>query len=199
MKFINKILILSILALTYNIVFGQSQKICVNTHGWTEEEKKGYDLPEDSPMEVYGCKKKWGCEEVTYKGELIVPNKIEFLGKMYDVYGISMHGFEKNPEITSVVIQEGIWNIESYAFHSCTSLISITFPSTLSYLGSYVIGECNNVENIYMKSLEPPKRSSRLIFKIPENCTLYVPKGSLELYKSHSEWNIFKKMVEIEY
>ena len=62
-----------------------------------------------------------------------------------------------------------------YAFDGCSGLTSIyVYTKKLPELGSYVFGGCN-----------------------AQNCTVYVPKGTYDAYKS-SEFGYFEKIVEFD-
>ncbi len=51
-------------------------------------------------------------------------------------------------KITSVIIEDGVTNIGSYAFYSCKSLSNITIPESVSSIGSYAFYNCTALTNI---------------------------------------------------
>lgn len=56
--------------------------------------------------------------------------------------------------LTDLVIPEGVTVLKDYAFYSYNSLISVTFPKSLQLLGSYGFFNCDNLERIYVDSVE---------------------------------------------
>jgi hypothetical protein len=65
--------------------------------------------------------------------------------------------FESNRTITSVVIPEGVTNIDFRAFHGCTSLSSVTLPSTLEIIENAAFSGCSS-----LKSITLPKNLSKI-------------------------------------
>ena len=64
--------------------------------------------------------------------EVIIPNMINGLPTRQ----IGTAGFMDNTFITSVVIPEGVFLIDSNAFAQCSNLTSVTLPSTLTHIGN---------------------------------------------------------------
>ena len=56
---------------------------------------------------------------VEYKGNVTIPNSVEYNGVTYSVTGIG-----------------------SYAFEDCSSLTSITLPESVTSIGNYAFGDC---------------------------------------------------------
>ncbi len=100
--------------------------------------------------------------------DLIIPSSYNNL----PIKIIGSRSFEDCEQIVSMTISEGITEINSYAFHdcpnlvfaklpetlkiiyelafnNCDSLVSITIPQKTS-LGSYVFGNCNGLESIFV-------------------------------------------------
>jgi len=51
-------------------------------------------------------------------------------------------------EIASVVIEDGVTNICSYAFEDCTNLRSITIPNSVTRIGNYAFDNCTSLASI---------------------------------------------------
>ena len=58
----------------------------------------------------------------------------------------------RNKDFTSVVIGEGVTEIEASAFYSCKKLTSITFPSTLKKIGASALGYCSAMKTLSFPS-----------------------------------------------
>lgn len=76
--------------------------------------------------------------------EFSIPNTIND----FEVVGISERAFTGNNYIKSVVVPEGIKNIELDAFKDCSNLQSVTLPSTLQFLSQGVFMNDSSLESI---------------------------------------------------
>jgi len=56
--------------------------------------------------------------------------------------------FHEFPDITSVLISEGILRIENAVFYFCTKLKHITLPNSLNYIGDYAFASCVSLTSI---------------------------------------------------
>ncbi len=79
------------------------------------------------------------------------------------------------PWIDKLTIPSGVTSIGNDAFYGCSGLTSIyVYPENLPELESGIFSGCN-----------------------AQNCTVYVPKGTYDAYKS-SEFGYFEKIVEFD-
>jgi len=101
-----------------------------------------------------------------------------------------------NDKITNLMIEEGVSSIGDWAFGCCTSLKSIAFPSSVTTIGYYAFSGCADLAEIFFQQKTPPKSGI-----IPEicykNCTLFVPAGSEEAYRSTHHWGLFGKICTV--
>ena len=66
-------------------------------------------------------------------------------------------------------------------------------------MGVGVLSYCNNLKKVLCKAKEPPVISGEGYphdYFAPSHCTLYVPKGSLENYKTAVYWKTFEIIIE---
>ena len=100
-------------------------------------------------------------------------------------------------------IPEGVILINDGAFSDCSSLTSIVIPDGVTEIGRWAFENCSSLQEIHCQAITPPTCavffSSFNLGVDKTTCTLYVPKGSLEAYKSADEWKDFVNIVEEEY
>jgi hypothetical protein len=93
-----------------------------------------------------------------------------------------------------------VTTLGSSSFEACSKLTGITIPETVSSYGHYAFYGCTGLSSVYSARSTPVDLSSSygVFININMNtCTLYVPKGSIELYRSAVQWNSFKNIESI--
>lgn len=84
--------------------------------------------------------------------------------------GVRVHGILEDAfagsDITSVRMEDGIWDISSRAFKDCTSLVSVTFPAGLQNLYEQAFSGCTALASVTL-----PSNLYYVGFGIFENCT----------------------------
>lgn len=84
------------------------------------------------------------------------------------------------------------------AFSGCSGLTSLTLPSSVTSIGDHTFSYCSGLTSIYVYTKKLPELGSYVFSGCDEkNCTVYVPKGTYDAYKS-SEFGYFEKMVEFD-
>jgi hypothetical protein len=117
-------------------------------------------------------------------------------------------------ELTSVTIPNSVTSIGDYAFSGCTGLTSVTIPNSVTSIGGYAFSNCrgltsvtipNSVTSIggyafsgidmptVISKIEDPFHIWSYTFSnnTLKNATLYVPKGTIDKYKSTVGWKDF--------
>ena len=80
-----------------------------------------------------------------------IPSSVNYDGLTYTVKKIGGYAFYDNKNITSVVIPEGVIEIEGFAF-SRTLIASIHLPSTIQTIGEYAFGAMEKLTSIVIPS-----------------------------------------------
>lgn len=145
--------------------------------------------------------------------EINIPSNLKNLGDRI-LYGCA--------SLTSIAIPEGVEEIGNSSFENCTNLTSLQLPKSLMNIRGDFIRGCNelkdltiyhnvsgmsqttfhgcNLEELHYHRAVLPKwiqttnPSSPIIDK-DNNCTLFVPVGSVDTYKESPEWNVFYSIV----
>lgn len=116
------------------------------------------------------------------------PSTLKTIGQMA-FQGIMMKRVELN---------EGLESLGRYAFSSNAKLEEVVFPSTLKTIGADCFYDDRQLRKIVVKAQVPPVCDFDNMVAAPENVTVYVPKGSIEAYRSARCWEKFTKYVAIE-
>lgn len=95
--------------------------------------------------------------------------------------------------ITRVIINEGVTEIQGTAFANCTNIKYFELPSTITNLNNQIL--MNASPNVFIcKAVQPPTLSTLAMNK--NNCWLYVPDDSVEAYKTASGWTIYANKIK---
>ena len=143
-------------------------------------------------------------------------------------YAIGANVFKDNTTITSITIPNSVTSIGDAAFEGCTGLTSITIPNSVTSIGGYAFYDCSGLTNVTIgKGVInmgggvfdgcPSITTITLLGEIPpgiintdddyeydftpqqyETVVLYVPEGSLDVYKSAYVWKEFFNIKEFD-
>ena len=94
--------------------------------------------------------------------------------------------FIENSNLSSVSLPSTLKTIGSFAFFGCSSLTSIEIPEGVTEIGQQAFRNCFNIKKVIFLSSVPPAIGSDLFSNKwePTEFTVYVPRGSLEAYRS---------------
>lgn len=123
---------------------------------------------------------------------LHIPACVEYNGKTYQVKDIAIRGFAGNIDIKHLIIDEGIKNINPWAFICCYNLESIHIPASLSFIGNGIFGSCYNLRNIVV---DPANK----IFDSRDNCNAVIRKSHGILVVGCANTHIPKGVTQIGY
>ena len=113
---------------------------------------------------------------------------------------IENSAFEGCISLKSIVIPNSVTTIGQNAFNNCSNLTSLTLGEAVVEIEGDAFLNCASLEEIYSLNPTPPGIVPIGNSHSPFNsydATLYVPKGSLQFYKSAPVWELFLKIKEI--
>ena len=127
-----------------------------------------------------------GCSGLT---SLTLPSSVTSVGGS---------AFEGCSGLINLTIPSSVTSIGKWAFKGCSGLTSLTIPSSVTSIGNDAFSCCLGLTSIYVYTKKIPKLGYNVFLGChPENCTVYVPKGTYDAYKS-SEFGYFEKIVEFD-
>ena len=75
----------------------------------------------------------------------------------------------------------------SSGFSGCSALVSIAIPKSITKMEDFSFNECRKLKTVFLLSQIPPTIYSNTFYGT--NCTFIVPKGSLEDYRTATNWS----------
>ena len=132
-----------------------------------------------------GARTFWGCSGLT---SLTLPSGVTSIG-WYAFLGCS--------GLTSFTIPSCVTSIGNSAFQACSGLTSLTIPSGVTSIGESAFSGCSGLTSIYLYPEKSPKLGEYVFDRCAKNCTVYVPKGTYDDYRS-SKFGYFENIVEFD-
>ena len=83
-----------------------------------------------------------------YKGEIVIPETIEYKGATFRVTKIGEQAFSQCVKLTAVTIPNNVTTIEESAFTGCLKLASINLGEGLTSIGRCAFRYCTNLTAI---------------------------------------------------
>lgn len=146
------------------------------------------------------------------KGGYIIPESVISVGEQAfsqcfgltsvtipnSVISIGDYAFFGCVGLTSVTIPNKVTSISRFAFYACSGLTSVTIPASVISISEYAFIACNSLSEIHSNNPVPPSIQGTGAFQgvNKTTCSLYVPKGSSDSYRSANYWSEFFKIVE---
>jgi hypothetical protein len=96
-------------------------------------------------------------------------------------------------KVGGVIIPISVTTIKKEAFFECEDLTSVIISSTVDTIENSAFDGCSSLMSVTVKAKRPPVCFSS--FSVYD--TLYVPKESVDLYKSTSPWSNFKNIIGV--
>ena len=108
------------------------------------------------------------------------------------VVSIGDYAFTECSSLTSIDIPDGVVSIGEGAFSYCSGLESVTLGSGVGIIGDNAFFTCLSLAEITSRATVPPVCRPRSFDYVDiSNCTLSVPEGAEEAYKTADVWKEF--------
>ena len=116
---------------------------------------------------------------------ITIPNSVTSIGNNAFYYCTSL---------SSVSIGNSVTSIGNNAFYYCTSLTSIEIPNSVTSIDKYAFNYCKNLSSITVNASTPPTLGKN-VFNASK-CPIYVPSGSVDVYKSATNWSTYASRIQ---
>lgn len=134
-----------------------------------------------------------------FSGTLTIPSQVTYAGYVFNVIGIGSTAFHNCEALTGVVTPNSVESIEHRAFYNCKKLCSLTLPNGLTSIKGVVFTRCDSLKEIVCLSTIPPTCERYQFQDVNKlECTIRVPKESIDAYSSASGWKDFWHIVALE-
>lgn len=167
------------------------------------------EIPDDIKITKFAYGMFNECEGLI--GELIIPGVIKNMG---------VSSF-RNTGFSTIILKEGVEEVNATTFYNCPNLKKIIFPKTLTKIAYQALDECPQLDTVICWSTTPPshyigpvntgagvesveccifsdKNIKNNLRGFPyDTVKLYVPEESLGIYKKTFEWKSFENIYGI--
>ena len=105
---------------------------------------------------------------------------------------ISENEFYGCTNLKNITIDDGVKTIGSYAFSGCSSLEYFACGTQVESIGKEAFSDCTAMTTFRSKSATPPRCGQQALDDINKwECTLQVPRPSIEAYQGADQWKNF--------
>lgn len=135
---------------------------------------------------------------------LAYSNKIDTIIIPDNVVNIGIHAFQLDHGLSYIRLPKYLKSLGWYAFEA-TLIEEIILPETLEFIGRGAFFSLEFLKKVYCKAQNPPTAELDPInhdwgpfYWSGQNCTLYVPVGSGDLYRNAEGWQDFDQIIETD-
>ena len=170
----------------YTDVFGAN----IVSNVWDETTNNGV-ITFDGKVTSIGNSAFNECSSLT---SITIPNSVTLIGEKSFYFCL---------QLIEVTLGNNIAKIGDFAFYHCGKLSSITIPSKVTSLGDYTFYNCSCLKDFYCMPTIPPSIGNRTLSEFlqgsasyPLNCKIYVPRESIDTYKTQKYWSVHSSRIE---
>ena len=101
--------------------------------------------------------------------------------------------------ISSVFIPDTVTMISNNIFSGCYNLYTVDVPSSVNTIFDSAFYNCFGMVAYHFRRTKPPTLNNTNVFNnIPADCIIYVPRGSLNAYKTATNWSTYASHMQEE-
>ena len=104
------------------------------------------------------------------------------------VTSIGSYAFAYCYSLASVVIPDSVTSIGILAFAYCYGLASVVIPDSVTSIEGFAFNYCDGVKEYHILATTPHSIQSNTFRNIPSDCIIYVPAGTVDAYKTATNW-----------
>lgn len=93
--------------------------------------------------------------------------------------------------LKSITLPETLEKIGAGSFNGCRGLHTLTIPASVTTIGPYAFQYCHGLQAIYVYATTPPTLQDSNVFTSNFAAPIYVPKGTLDTYKTATNWILY--------
>ena len=121
--------------------------------------------------------------------EISIPSSVKTFGAQ---------AFSHCDKLRTVELKEGITEIGNYCFQYSDGFPSIVIPNSIEKIGPGAFNQCYAVKEYHILNKIPFELGSDAFSRISPDCIIYVPAGSLEAYKTATNWSTYADQMQEE-
>ena len=111
------------------------------------------------------------------------------------VTNIRISAFEDCSGMTSLTLGYNVSTIGERAFYRCSALTSVTIPSGVTSIGRNAFYGCSGLTSVTFNGTTPPSFGA-YTFNLTNNCPIYVPSGSVNAYKTATNFSQYASRIQ---
>ena len=104
-----------------------------------------------------------------------------------------------NLDSLTSVSMPAVITIGESAFSGCSALTSVDIPASVTTISDYAFSGCNSLTSVYCHWVEPLECDPDFEDEVLENAILFVPRETVDAYRSVKPWSDFANIVEARY
>ena len=135
-----------------------------------------YQVTSDSTVNIIAQNDKRCSSQIKDDSLLLIPASIIHKGKTYNVECIEKEAFMTWCGIKSVIISNGVKDIQDAVFSGCANLESVSIPASIKTIGKYVFNYCIKLDSIIIdinNSVFDSRNGCNAIIRTANNTLLY--------------------------
>ena len=103
--------------------------------------------------------------------------------------------FSQCSSLRTCTIGSGVTTIGDFAFYGCDGLESVTISDSVTSIGNSAFYDCSSLTSVTVNAVTPPILGSSMFINT-NNCPIYVPCDSVDVYKAATNWSNYSSNIQ---